>query len=101
MALRNVVKNDMEFLGKKSREVTVFDEKLKIFTEEFGKTVDILPNVDNLAGMNGHEANLRHFADVLLNGAEPIFVPQQGINMIKILTAMYKSAEEGREIALD
>ena len=80
---------------------TSYDEKLKIFTEEFGKTVDILPNVDNLSGMNGHEANLRHFADVLLNGAKPIFVPQQGIDMIKILTAMYKSAEEGREIALD
>ena len=92
----------VELRGTKSgASWSSYDEKLKIFTEEFGKTVDILPNVDNVNGMNGHEANLRHFADVLLNGTEPIFVPQQGINMIKILSAMYKSAEEGREIALD
>ena len=47
-----------------------------------------------------HEANLRHFADVLLNGAEPMFVPQQGVDMIKILEGFYKSAKEGREILL-
>ena len=49
---------------------------------------------------NGHEMNLRHFADVLLNGADPCFVPEQGLNMIKILTAIYESARTGREVAL-
>ena len=44
--------------------------------------------------------NIRHFADVVLNGAEPMFVPQQGVNMIKILEAMYKSAEDGKEVRL-
>ncbi len=44
--------------------------------------------------------NLRHFADVLLDGADPCFVPEQGLNMIKILTAIYESARTGREVAL-
>ena len=52
-----------------------------------------------MKGIPQHEANLRHFLDVL-GGAEPDFVPVQGVNMIKILEAMYRSAKLGHEIAL-
>ncbi len=91
----------VELRGDKAGSVwSSEDQKLKIFTEEHGSTVDYIPNIDNMLGIRVHEANLRHFADVLLNGAEPMFVPQQGVDMIKILEAMYKSAEEGREIQL-
>ena len=75
-------------------------QKLGIYEEEYGKTVDYLPNIDNTKGVQIYEANLRHFADVVLNGAEPMFVPQQGVNMVKILEAIYKSAETGREVLL-
>jgi len=71
---------------------------LKIFTEEYGNTVDIKPNI--AAGRGHHEANLAHFVDVLNGKCEPEFVPQQGVDMIKILRAMYESAEAGHEIAL-
>lgn len=76
------------------------DQKLKIYTEAYGSTVDYFPNAENQNCVPVHEANLRHFADVLLNGTEPMFVPQQGVDMIKILETMYRSAEEGREIWL-
>ena len=39
MALRNLVKNDNEFLGKKSRPVTVFDDKLAILIEDMKETL--------------------------------------------------------------
>ena len=39
MAFRNLVKDDLEFLGKKSREVTVFDEKLKTLVEDMKDTL--------------------------------------------------------------
>ncbi len=76
------------------------EQKLKIFTEEYGTTVDYIPNINNETGVTIHEANLLHFVDVLMNGTEPMFVPEQGVNMIKILEAMYRSAEEGKEIRL-
>lgn len=79
---------------------TTLDNKLRIFGEEYGNTYDLYPNADDSRCTQMHEANLRHFADVLLNGTEPMFVPQQGLNMIKILEAMYKSAETGREVQL-
>ena len=74
--------------------------RVKIFGEEYGKLTDTVPNADDNRCTQIHEANLRHFADVVLNGAKPMFVPQQGLDMIKILDAMYRSAESGKEIAL-
>ena len=74
------------------------EDNFRIFTEENGIMVDLEPKVPE--GIQHHEANLRHFADVVLNGKEPMFTPIQGLNMIKILEALYKSAETGKEIAL-
>ena len=39
MALRNLVKNDNEFLGKKSRPVTVFDNKLSMLVDDMRETL--------------------------------------------------------------
>ena len=70
----------------------------KVFGEAFGKLIDVDTAVDD--GVPGHEGNLRHFLDVVQNGATPDFVPQQGVNMIKILAAIYESAETGKEVSL-
>lgn len=74
--------------------------QLGIYEEAYGNTVDYLPNIDNNAGLGGHNLNLRHFVDVVLNGTEPGFVPAQGTNMVKILDAIYKSAKTGKEVQL-
>ena len=49
---------------------------------------------------NIHGANLQHFVNVIEKGEKPDYVIDQGVNMIKILTAMYESAETGREVLL-
>ena len=71
-----------------------------IYTTEYGRTVDLEPQLPK-GGLQQHAANLHHFVDVVLNGAKPGFVPEQGVDMIKILTAIYKSAETGKEVRLD
>lgn len=70
----------------------------RIFSEAFGQLVDVDMKVNN--SVLGHEGNIRHFVDVVLNGAKPDFEPIQGINMIKILKAIYESAETGKEVSL-
>ncbi len=74
------------------------DDNVKIFTESDGALEDIIPKVTDVPGIHGD--NIKHFADVLQNGVEPDFTPIQGVNMIKILEAMYKSAETGEEVKL-
>jgi len=92
----------VELRGTKSgsKFSSLFDG-IKIFAEDGEKCIDIIPEgVKDSLGVQHHEANIRHFTDVLANGATPDFEPIQGVNMIKILSAMYESAKLGREIAL-
>lgn len=70
----------------------------EIFYEKNGKQKN--EKIHPAAGKAGHPANISHFIDVLQGKSEPVFVPDQGIDMIKILSAIYKSAETGREIEL-
>lgn len=89
----------VELRGTKSGAYLQYDEPtLKIFTEENGCSVDIQPKF--APAPSGHESNLRHFVDCLKNGTKPMFVPEQGVNMVKILEAIYKSAEIGKEVIL-
>lgn len=74
------------------------DGNLKIFTEQYGNTADLIPNFGQ--EISGHYGNIKNFADVLLGKAKPVFLPEQGIDMIKILKAMYTSAETGKEVLL-
>lgn len=71
--------------------------KAKLFYEENGKQKNVKVKSKNT--IHAHKVNISHFIDVL-NGAEPIFVPEQGVDMIKILTAIYESAETGKEVLL-
>ncbi|MPN52713.1 hypothetical protein SDC9_200375 [bioreactor metagenome] len=72
---------------------------VEIFAEENGHPIDIHPT--NCTNLNGHVYNLRNFYDVVIEGAKPCFDPQQGIDMIKILCAIYESAKTGREVVLN
>ena len=92
-----VERNFVELMGTKAGATW---PNLKIYTEEYGTTVDIVPNIKIPANRDDHGANLRHFIDVLQGKAEPAFVPEQGVNMIRILRAMYESAEKGCEVRL-
>jgi len=52
-------------------------------------------------GEQMHKQNIRHFIeDVLIGGKEPGFTPDQGVEMMKILTGIYRSAETGSEVVL-
>lgn len=92
----------VELRGEKAgSRMSGIDRKFDIFTEECGTNVTIKPAIDDYNCMPHHEANIRHFLDVIEGKAEPDFTPQQGVNMVKILEALYKSAELGHEISLN
>ena len=51
-------------------------------------------------GVQIHEVNLRHLVEVVLNDVKSMFVPQQGVDMVQILEAIYQSAKTGKEVLL-
>ena len=97
------VRGDNKFFELRGTEAgaewSTTDGELRIYTEECGKTVDLIPQLGK--DVNGHLGNLRNFADAIEGKAEPVFKVQEGVDMIKILCAIYESAQTGREVVLD
>lgn len=72
---------------------------LNIYSEAAGQLLDIRPVFKERASST-HGEHLKHFVDVVLRRDEPIMLPEQGVDMIKILSVIYRSAETGREVIL-
>ena len=72
--------------------------KVEFYTEECGQLLDITPA--GILREDGHRKNLRNFVDAIYGVAKPCYQPQQGVDMIKILAAVYESAKTGREVVL-
>ncbi len=76
------------------------DRDASIWTEDkIGGLLDIKPHFHG--NYSGHARALQHFAREVLDGEELDYVPEQGVNMIKLLNAIYESAKTGREVVLD
>lgn len=73
--------------------------ELKIFNEICGTLCDLTPRFTE-SNKGDHERNIHHFIDVIQGRDEPLFVPAEGVDMIKILDAIYESARLGKEIVL-
>ncbi|MCK4308247.1 Gfo/Idh/MocA family oxidoreductase [candidate division WOR-3 bacterium] len=70
---------------------------LKIFTEKGGELIDISPI---LTDVNPYEKQAAHFIECIRENKEPITKPKEILNVIKIIEAIYLSAEKGEEIRL-
>jgi len=95
------IKEEMRFVelrGEKAGMLWRDGQTVEMFTELDGELVEIKPS--SKMKDDGHARNLAHFVDVVLDGATPCYEPQQGVDMIRILDAVYASAKTGREVVL-
>jgi predicted dehydrogenase len=72
----------------------------KLRPETAAHPIDTTPTLAPSHQFGDHGANLCHFVDVVQNRAAPINTPQDGVHMIKIISALYASAQSGTEIRL-
>ncbi|TQR42097.1 MULTISPECIES: Gfo/Idh/MocA family protein [Paenibacillus] len=77
---------------------SLHDNELQMFTVAAGKHMNMKP--EGFTDGSGHKENVDHFVDVILGKADPIFTPEQGVDMIRILNAIYESAKLGQEVRL-
>nr|WP_243633157.1 Gfo/Idh/MocA family oxidoreductase [Paenibacillus xerothermodurans] len=47
-----------------------------------------------------HGKHIEHFIDCVQNGTQPILLPEHGVDMIKIIMAIYESARTGEAVKL-
>lgn len=69
-------------------------EPLTIYRTEQGVSVDLKPKFPSI---NGHEAEIKHFVECIKSGSTPISTAEQGLHVLQILDAIYRSSETGRE----
>ncbi len=73
----------------------------KIYTEVNGFLADITPDTANyIYSDNMFEAEMRHFVDCCLNGTKCIAPSEDGLEVMKILDAIYESARTGHEVII-
>ena len=59
-----------------------------------------MPVLAGEAAAYGYEAENRHFARAFLYGTKPALTFEDGLEVVQLLMAAYKSAELGRTLAL-
>jgi len=71
-------------------------EGLRLYTEEAGTTTDLVPARYTEAVPSAQ----RHFVDCILRGRKPIAPGEEGMQTVRMLEAIYKSAARGRAVRL-
>ena len=78
----------------------IHGDKLTVFTELHGELVDITPVVRPRSWGDCIAAEIAHLVNCIQEGREPMSTGEQGLEMMKILEGIYKSAEQGKMIRL-
>ncbi|WP_404409623.1 Gfo/Idh/MocA family protein [Jeotgalibacillus malaysiensis] len=75
---------------------------LKVMTEVNDMIFNMDPQIDHpgLDMFEAFQSEISHFVDVIENGAEQIAPVEDGVEVMKMLNAIYQSAKEGREVLL-
>lgn len=89
-----------ELFGSKGG-VNISDSGLKIYTVINDYLADVTPHTENyIHSAEMYTAEMAHFVDCALNGTECIASAEDGLEVMKILDAIYESARTGHEVVI-
>lgn len=76
------------------------EPELMIVSEKYDTIINALPQVDNLGfDFSGSFQNeINHFVECVRNGTETNSPVEDGVEIMKILTAIYESSQKGEEV---
>ena len=92
-------KGDIELFGTKAG--CKLDPDVEIYTDVNNYMVDLNFTRQTRLDFEGLFQNqIDHFIDCVINNKEPIAPAEDGVEMMKILDAIYKSARTGHEVII-
>ena len=90
---------DIELFGSKAG--AKLDPKLEFYSEMNNYLVDVTPAHDTALSFNGlFENEIAHFIDCVAKGTKCISPAEDGVEIMKIIDAVYESARTGKEVIL-
>jgi predicted dehydrogenase len=72
-------------------------DPFRIYTGKFGQPIDITPQYPNISG---HEAEIAHFIECIVEDKQPLATAEQALEVMKILDAIYESSATGASVAI-
>ncbi|MBD2846327.1 Gfo/Idh/MocA family oxidoreductase [Paenibacillus sp. IB182496] len=95
------VEEDIKFVELRGTQAgcSLRNAELKLMTELAGALCDIAPRLTPPHELP-HARNIHHFVDCMLGRSQPLYTPEEGVDRIAILGALYESAGRGREVRL-
>ena len=92
--------NVIELFGTKGG--AKIDPKIEFYMDMNGRFVDITPHGDTALSFTGlFESEIEHFVDCVINKTPCRATGKDGVILMKMIDAIYKSAKEGREVLID
>ena len=75
---------------------------LRVHKGMHGSLVNVTPNLETSRNQYKHsiEAQVAHFADVLRKGVKPMGTAEEILPVMELMDAIYRSAEQGKEVRL-
>jgi predicted dehydrogenase len=97
------LEKDMNYTHVFGKEGSAFMNPLRLYKELHGKLVNVTPvdiesNVDVFKKSFHHE--MRNFINVIKGEEEPVTPIEDGVYIMKIIDAIYQSAENGQQVDL-
>jgi predicted dehydrogenase len=78
----------------------IIGTKLTVYTEMLGEQMDITPAYQPRSWEECLAAEIAHFVECIQEGKTPMSTGEQGLEMMKILEGIYKSAEQEKTIKI-
>lgn len=78
----------------------IIGDRLTVYTEMSGELVDITPVYRSRSWEDCLAAEIAHFVTSIQEEKAPMSTGEQGVEMMKILEGIYKSAEQGKTIRI-
>jgi predicted dehydrogenase len=75
---------------------------LRVHKGMHGALVNVTPTLDHARNQYKHsiEAQIGHFADALRKGVKPMGAADEILPVMELMDAIYRSAEQGKEVRL-
>jgi predicted dehydrogenase len=75
---------------------------LRLHREMHGNLVNVTPNTESIRNMykQSYENEITHFVECVRSGKKPLSPGDEAVQVLKVLEAIYKSAESGKEVKL-
>jgi predicted dehydrogenase len=73
------------------------EHSLQVITEMGGTLVDVAPAMPQEKGINEYDREIAAFVQSIRTGAPPPATAEQGLTVMRIIDALYRSAATGQE----